>query len=281
MSDFKQIYHICTDALRRCMINPRIYISVLLATVLIEPLISPIRDFAGWAGVPSAPWVFPFLMQEYYIQTIILFGAVLLFCDAPFMNEGTPYWVIRSGRKNWFWGQIGYVFFASLIYFLLIISVSIMLLIPNVTLDWDWGKVLNTLSQTDTAFQIGTNKLDASLQIAYTPTLSMLFSLLMSWLNGVLIGMVMFLVNLNMKRIMGPVLGALLSTLPYFAIYSSNIHIIYFFAPGTWMNIMLLHTERMPSLLYAVVFLGIAISALIFLSYLSIRKRTIDVLPTI
>lgn len=281
MADIRQAYHICIDALRRCMVNPRIYISLILVIVLMQPLISPIGKFAEWAEIPSSPWLFPFLAQHYYIQTIMLFGVVLLFCDAPFINEGTPYLLIRAGRKNWFWGQIGYIFFASLIYFLLIIAASILLLAPHVALGMEWGKILKTLGLANASLQVGTEQLDASLQAAYAPMQAMFISLLASWMNGVLIGVVIFFANLIANRSMGPITGALLSALPYFAVNGSNIKTIYYFVPSTWMDIMRINSAGMPSFLYAALFLGIAISSLIVLSYLSIRKRAIDVLPSI
>ena len=39
-------------------------------------------------------------------QLFIILGALLLFCDAPFLNQNSSWQILRAGRKNWFWGNM-------------------------------------------------------------------------------------------------------------------------------------------------------------------------------
>ena len=67
------------------------------------------------------------------------------------MKSWTMYQVVRTGRVRWALGQIGTIVLSSYIFVLIAIGMTGGLLLPNITLDEGWGKVLYTLSMTGTS----------------------------------------------------------------------------------------------------------------------------------
>lgn len=277
MRNVKQILLICINNIKRSLINPRIYLSYLLVFTLIKQLTDTIRTFSVQMEINTAPWIYPCLVQKYYIQMILILGIVLLFCDAPFMNESTPFLLIRSGRRNWLLGQIAYIISMSFIYFAVIVLLSVILLFPQVDCQLGWGKILGTLAQTDASPLI----LDYRMQIIYTPIAAMGYSFLISWLVGIITGLLILVLNLYFKHFLGPMVGATIAFLPYFAINFSSLYNIFYVSPASWMDITLWtgdKTSKLPSREYIIAFIGITLVALVTISLIKIRKITIDVM---
>lgn len=282
MHNIKQIFLICRNNIQRSFINPRTYISFLLVLVLMQQLTQTLRKFSSAMGVKTAPWIYPYLAQKYYIQMILILGIVFLFCDAPFMNESTPFLLIRSGRRNWILGQITYIIIMSFLYYTVIVMMSVLLLYPQVQWQMGWGKILGTLAQTNAASQIGISELllDYRMQITYTPIAAMGYSFIISWLVGVITGLLMLVLNFCFKYIIGQMVGAAIAFLPYFAINFSSLYDIYYVSPASWMNIMIWtgdRTSKLPTKVYMSLFIGVTILALILIALVKTKKCTIDV----
>lgn len=273
-----QILGVLGDNLRRLLINPRFYISLILVTILMHQIIGPIRIFCSETGISITPWIFPHVVQWYFIQNIILIGVVLLFCDAPFFNEGTPFLIMRSGRGNWIKAQLLYVMAASFICCFSLLLISILLTAPYIDFSLEWGKIINTLAQTDASNQIGTVKLDYKILQLYHPVQATALSFFISWLVVSFTGILMLTANLFGRRIIGAVLGTALSFTPYFAMTFTNLYIGYYVSPPTWMDITLLADtgySSYPSASYIFSFLVIGIIVLSLISYLRMRKKII------
>jgi len=147
---------VCLDNFRRWGTNPRIYVLAVLILLMQETMmVGSVRNFSYWVNVPVAPWIYPFLTADWYLCMLEALGAVMLFCDAPFMNEGTPYLFVRTGRTAWLGGQILYIIAAAAIYQLFFVAAGILLLSPHMIWTLDWGKVLGTLAQTDAGYANG------------------------------------------------------------------------------------------------------------------------------
>lgn len=79
---------------------------------------------------------------EYYILLssdnnfyfFLMIGLVLLISDCPFVPEGTGYYLLRSNRHSWFWGQVIYIFMIAILVNLFLLLVTAITLIPHVTL---------------------------------------------------------------------------------------------------------------------------------------------------
>lgn len=274
---------VCLDNLRRWATNPRIFVIALLLLLMEENMmVGGVRAFSQVVDLPVAPWVYPFLTGDWYIALMEIFGVILLFCDAPFMNEGTPYLFVRSGRKAWFWGQVLYIFIASALYQLFIAAGAALLLAGDLAWTADWGKVLGTLSQTQRGMAVGIKLTDTVVR-NFSPAQAMLLAFALCWMVMVVFGMVIFTVNLMLPRLWGAVFASILALVMPFSMNASGKTMQYF-SPGSWMCFPLIDfsdTTPYPSLRYVLTSGCLLIGALAAISYWRYRKRSIDVLPNI
>lgn len=280
MDSIKRIMHLCMNNIRRWAANPRCYVIAVLGAVWIHYLVSPILTFSQAVDVKVTPWAFPFTLIDWYPPMVIMLGVVLLFCDAPFMNNSTPYECIRSGKKYWVLGQLLYVVTASLIFVLLLVLVSILCLAPNIDFSSGWGKIYNTLAQTNAGIGQVFIPISYRIILSYSPLDATLLTALILFLETIFVGLVMFALNMITKRIGGVFAGMLLAFLPAFASVV-GIPQFYYFAPTAWANLDMLDItgrSMFPSLSYALCFLIISIGILIVLILKIYKKREIEVL---
>ena len=114
---------------------------------------------------------------------------ILLFCDAPFIDDNQAYVIARSGRIPWSIGQIAYIIIASSIYFLFLLFLTIIINISHIQFTSSWGKVLGTLANTNASSVIGlTTFVSRNILYYFTPLQEMWFTFFLSWLVGVVLG---------------------------------------------------------------------------------------------
>lgn len=224
----------CTHHLRSWPSQPRILILFLLVPGYLSLLERPIVRFCDHVGVAVSPWVFPFLTNDWYTLMLLMFGVILLFCDAPFINDSQPYLLLRAGRAQWAAGQILYIMVGTFLYFGYTFLVSILLLIPNVTFQADWGKVFYTLSNTDAGskFQIPIF-ISPSIIAGYSPAAAILITFFTAFLAGVLLALVMMVINLYFRHAIGVTAAMLLTLMQAF---STNVGLpfLYYLSPISW-----------------------------------------------
>lgn len=272
---------IAMNNIRKWQMNPRIYILGLLILMFLNIMLAPVRNAATSVNLPVSVWVFPFLLSDYYSLMLIMFGFVLFLCDAPFIDSEQAYLIIRSGKKAWVKGQLLYICLASAVYFLFVFVAGAVLLLPNLSFDAEWGKLLQTLAQTDMNRQFNIS-LGVSYKIIrlYNPIVATLASYFMAWLVGVFLGVLLFVLNAYFSRAIGVIVT---SGLVLFEIFCLNSPFIFtYFSPVSWVSLAILDTQsisKYPSFVYAVTVTLALIILLSLISFLWIRKKDIKVLP--
>ena len=210
----------------------------------------------------------------------MLLLSVLLFCDAPFMSNRTPYECVRSGRQLWIKGQIIYIFAATTLFVMFMIITSIACLSPNIVFLNDWGKVLNTLAQTDIGMHFNIMPVSYFMMINYTPAEAMFLSSIMLVLIINMIGLIMLVLNMTISRVVGIFVALFLAFLPAFANVSDSPK-LYYVIPTTWANITMFDikgTSLYPSLLYAVISILVINLALCFTAVHLIKNRHVEII---
>lgn len=124
MRDIKQAFQIAKQNFTGWRKNPRIYMTFILAAILCLMLSNQI--IAQAIKYETILQVFEPFIWTYGDATHVMLSSlllVLLFADMPFVNQATPYWLIRTKRSVWLAGQIIYVIFTAVIYnlFMLVI----------------------------------------------------------------------------------------------------------------------------------------------------------------
>lgn len=271
------IISVARNGIFRTLLQGRFYFIIFINITLMKQLTDSIKDFSQLTGVKVVPCIFPFLMQQTFIQLLFLVGATMLFCDAPFIAQDSSFEMIRTGKKKWLLGKLMYVIGMSFIYTATLMLISGLLLFPQITIQKGWGKALFTLAQTNAASVLENDyiHLDYSLMLQYEPLEAMLMSGLMAWLVCIIVGLCILVINLSFERLPGSVGGITVAMLPYFQKNFSNLHTMSFFSPGTWMNITLWNTKvrtHYPTVKYMVTFFVLSIAIMAAISFLQFER---------
>lgn len=271
--------------------NPRIYVIAALLIVFISSDVFPIAHFSDAVHVNVAPWVFPFLMSDNVTMIVVMLGIVFLFCDAPFIDATQPYLVVRAGRRNWFVGQIVYIMSASALYLLYVLLLSFVFFIPHIAFVNDWGRMISTLALNGQqgvpmykqAYNIPLS-FSAYITGNYLPIAAMGWSLLITWLESVFLGLLMFLLNMHINRVAGAAVAVGLILLGDFVYQFGNVYLALYFSPLSWVNLNVMDAtglSQSPSKLYALVVLFILAAVLAVFAIVTEKKQNIDVIPQI
>ncbi len=282
MDKIRKVIFLAGNNFRKWSANPRIYMILLLLIGYLNMMLSPIRDFCQTVEYPIAPWVFPFLMTQPYSLLMLLLGLILMFCDAPFIESEQPYIITRTGRMLWTGGQIVYIVLASALYFLSVIFLTVMLLLPCISLESGWGKVINTFSQGNAARYGVVIPFDYTIVKTLSPMQAMLMEFFICWLLGIVLGILMFCINLRVSRSAGAIFAAGIAILPLFVRKTDwGLHYV---SPASWVSLSVLDiagATSFPSVPYAITGFLFLTAILTVLAMLSMRHRDIDVLKSV
>lgn len=283
MNSFKTTIDICNENLKKWSSNYRIWVLFILITIFIFDYTNEIMKFAYSVEYKVSPWMFPFLFTQKYMIRIIFMGVILLFCDAPFIDETQPYIIIRSGRKLWNMGQICYIFFSSLIYFLFLILISIILNLRYMELTSEWGKILGTLGSGNLLDGISYKvSISGKIVTFFNPITAMILTFVLAILVSVFIGLLIYLVNsFSNTQFLGTLIGIFIVLLDTLAKYNINLLWV---SPVSWVNLSNIdidRTSKLPTLPYIFSILTVLISMIIILIVCCNKKKSIEVRPSI
>lgn len=277
------ILSIAQNGVKKWLINPRIYLIATLLIAYFHSRISQIYRFCEHYDTKISPYLFPYFLSDDHVVLIASLGALLLFCDAPFIDSEQPYIVLRSGRKRWVMGQVCYIALSSMIYTLFMYLVTIVLLLPWMEFSMEWGKVIGTLAQTTIGSGFGvTIEFDRYIFLGYSPISALLLSFLLCFSVVFFLGVLMFYLNLRANRMVGTIVGAILILWQLVIRKTSTVLIRY--SPISWMKLAQIDingTTLYPNLVYVLVALYIMIVILVALSVLCMCKKDIDVLKAV
>ena len=272
---------VCRQDFRKWATDYRVWIAGIFALILTRIFTQGIAEFSGLVHIPVTPWIYPFLYTHNYVKLLFFFPLVLLFCNAPFIDDTQPYILIRAGRSAWGAGQVLYIVLAAGAYFAVLILCTLLLHFPHMTFEADWGKVIGTLAKTDAYQQLNHPVFVSSHIVTYfTPLVAMWYTFFLSWLAGIFLGLVIYFVNsLTHTRSLGVFTASFF--LVWDAVCGENYKLIRL-SPVSWCNLQTIDiggVSSYPSIRFILIGYSLVIALLITLSFVVTRKQTIDVLP--
>lgn len=202
-------FRICTMQLRRAAKNKRIWLIFLIMGFFMTELLYPVADFSKMTGVPVTPYAFPHLVNDFRSQLMMMGGAVILFCDAPFEGREYTYILPRSRRLGWAAGQVGYIVVLSFAYVLFLFASSVLPLICRVSFDMKWGKIWGTLAKTSAGIQIGLPfEVTEYLVSCYDAIPALVLSLVLEFACVLWLGLLTYALNKMTNRPVGTMAAA-------------------------------------------------------------------------
>lgn len=292
MGNLKNIFQVCTNGFLKWHKNIRVIIVFLLMAVFLLYTTRGARDLAMQQNMAVTPWIYPFLFGQSFNQILFYLPLIFLFCDAPFFDEQFPYVCARSKRQVWAGGQVLYIFLSALIFTAALYLFSIVFFIPNLGFSLEWGKILRMLLMGSSfsgdfanTYALGVF-MSPTIFTNYTPLQATGIALLITWLNCVFLGLLMFLINMRSPRGFGAVAASLVVFFSFFASQFTNgnrAQMIYYFSPISWSDISNIQTgtELRPPLAYVICMLTAIVTALSVLAVRAMKHRDIDVLPEV
>lgn len=278
MNNIKICFSIATNNIRKWSANPRIYVLLILMIMFSWHYVSPYVSAAKTLGYRVTPWIFPHMVNYFNLQRFIMLGLILLFCDAPFMDNTQPYVIIRSKKTTWAIGQIIYIALATAIYLITLICLTLIILLPTMYFSAGWGKILTTLANSNAGSKFGLDYISYSIVSSFSPIQAMILSLILEWLVGILLGLVMFATNMYFKRGVGAIVAIAIVMFDTFvgfgSVYVSKL------SPVSFPRLGIIDSSGIsskPSPGYICAFFIISIAVLIFMSVRSIKRKSLEV----
>lgn len=219
MNNFIKGMKICKGQFLEWPITPRVYLSFalgILFTVLPSvwylqyslELLQPINIFEP----------FIIIINNRFFNAFLFLGYLFLVADAPFMTHRGFYSVIRTTKSAWGLGILLYIFTSALVYYLIMFIVSVVVGASHGFFANIWSDPIYRLCANTPAFAIKKYYLSFS-NIAYlqnfTPISSTIQCILMSSFYGAIIGSIIFVINLNIRKIYGGLVGLLIHLLGF------------------------------------------------------------------
>lgn len=259
------------------------YLSVMMIIAFLNVLYTiTLRKFSYLTGYAITPYFFPFLVSISFYNMIFFALYIYFFSDAPFVQRNTIYQMIRCGRTRWGIIQLEKIFLSNFIFNLSSFFLSIMVLLPYISFEKGWGKVIYTLSRTNMGESY---KISISFMYdiigKYTPLQFMALTMIILWLAGSAIGIMMFSLSLFVGRITTLICVSIFVVLPIvlddFPIVLRPLAI--YFSPISWTRITEIGQfkygiPRLPSLIF--ILSAYIIMCILFSAAALIRLRTID-----
>ncbi|MBW4081239.1 hypothetical protein [Paenibacillus sp. S150] len=287
MIDCKTIWLCAQLNFKKWKITPRIYTLAVVVGAFSLWMFSWIADYSAAVDTDVSPWVFPYLMSVPVMFHIFGCLTALLFCDAPFTDNHTPFLMIRMSKRDWAIGQLLYIVLAAFVYTAFFTLMSMLVLIPNVKFSSDWGTVLKTI-----AFNRGSlNKynitpyaeIGSPVITMFSALPAMLISFGLFWLVSVFIGVLIFSFQVVIGRLSGLIAAGIFTFISYFSVYAGQMaygRVIYYVSPLNWSSMFYLDwggAGQMPSPAYAVSVLAVSILLMSTLSIIVFCRRDMNI----
>jgi hypothetical protein len=285
MASIRAVWRVGMNNFKTWSANPRIYLIALFLALYLGSALQTLRDYLVATGLPVTPWAIVPLLNDGGAQLFLLAGAVVLFCDAPFLDRQSPYVMVRTGKARWTLGQVLYVLLASLAYYAFAILAALLNLVPYLTRpNIGWGRALLTLAQTSDSQQVAL-WVDYQVMLDHTPLEAALLTVGIGVLTTAVLGLLMFVCNLLSNRFTGVVVGAVYAFLSQFAYEIPNdMAWLRYFIPSSWVNLSFITSNPLsffPKINEVLLILPALVLLLAGVGYLAMRRRTVEVLPQI
>ena len=278
MGKFKVLRCVLVHDLKKGLTNYRSILAVPLVFMIVHRSSEAIRMLCAKYQATASPLpFFTYMTSTATMSALLLLCWLMLMCDAPFIDDTQPYILLRSGRILWSFGQMLYIFTASLIYWAWVVACCILVLYPYVGWDPQWGKVYYSLTYYESYGLDVSKNIQACYSVMGAFGLSLGFNIALC----IFLAQLTYLVNLLTSRMYGALIATALVLLHWsyymwgsapWAIKASPVTL----AALNWLEASTIKSNY-PPVSYAIQFFIISIAVLTALCVLAIRRRAICV----
>jgi len=216
MYRIRQVFSVAGYNFRRWHMNPRIIVTFALAFILCfllsEKAVGFTRQMQTTMQIAEA-FIWTFGDSNSILLSSLL--LVLLFADMPFIDKGTPFYLIRADRKTWLLGQGLYITLATLIYMAFILLSTAAVCARNSFVGNVWSETAAILGYSGAGQSIALPALVKTLEMSL-PYRCMFGIFLLMLLYALLMAFIMLFFNITRGQLAGVVSAFVFSLYGFF-----------------------------------------------------------------
>ena len=203
MSKLRQSFSVAAYDFRQWHKNPRIFITFALAFILCfllsDKAVRFAREYETTMQIVEAfVWTFGDANSILLASLLLL----LLFADMPFINAGTPLYLLRIDRKTWLFGQAIYITLATAIYMLFILGATSLICMGQSFVGNMWSETAAILGYSGAGKAVALPALVKTLEMS-TPYACMATIFLLMLLYALLMAFLMLTFNIRRGQLAG------------------------------------------------------------------------------
>ncbi len=269
MHNLKVIRYISRLQWRKSLHRTQFWLVVILVPLLAYRYMQPVLRFVTATGVNATPVGLTFFLSDYGLSFVVTLGLLMLFSQAPFMDEQMTFVLLRCDNRKWYMGSILYCMETAFFYVLYWCACLLLPLIGKLNLTMEWGKIWTTLCRTDAYFDYRILvKMPYGL-LAYDGWQALIYSITLKGTFCMLIVSIIFTGNMIKRIPIGSVVSVLMLLQDYFAMNGHGFA-YYWYSPSTMSRLSMLdstNTFLQPSMWEA---FGVLMTATILVQLLGI-----------
>lgn len=236
---------------RNSFLSKRNFVLFFLLFFVTHIFLNPIKQYALRVQYRVSVWCFVFLLFDLYYLLVFILACIYFFSNVPFLNYHQIYRIVRLGKVKWGIYQIINIFISSILLVSMTLWMTVMNLFPHVFWENDWGKIIYTLSLTNSGEQYHV-LLDFSYDIIkkYNPLQVVSLVFLIGILVVFFLGNIMFVLSLYFSRVVALSIASVEAAM---IIMSENMYLfpkMIFITPLSWLrlsHIQYLLQKNMPA----------------------------------
>ena len=238
--------------------DTKVLMVFVLLFLYVRNYTEPIVEFSKTVHVGISPYLFSLFMNDMVFPIIVALGYLLLICNAPFLNKGYLFLVARTGKLYWVIGEACFLFTYAVFYVLMLIGLTILNILPYISWEMEWGRIIMSLVRTDASVQFQTLEISPYVVENYSAIEALQKTALLSVLFFWGIGMLVFAFNYAFQNFFGVVVavGLIFFDLGIYNLFSSSMW--YKFSPMSLIKLSIVSGVNVwnPTYEYAVIALS-------------------------
>lgn len=267
--------------------KPKNIIVMLLTAILIWENLKPIKAFSALTGENVPLWIFSLLYTSptqatNVLKTLLILAFIFIVSDVPFYTKMDIYLRQRIHYRGWIISYLLQGLLSAVLYNLFVNVLIIIFTFPHITFEAKWGKLISTLTYSNSYSQYRG-------ELLYISNIIDNFSPVLAWLHTffltVLVMYFLYLVMLLLKMVqenewLGQLVGIFFICIDWVICYM-NISYTYWFSPVSLTSIQIYYhrNTNMPDIRQSyilILLLDAILCSLVFLKGVYGNERSIS-----
>lgn len=247
MEGYRAAYVIMRQNLAEWRRNDRVLVVLGLAFLLLYIYMGGLPVYALEHGQKNSPFILALAFvggenANGSLKVLLLFGVVVLFCNAPFLDEQKLFLILRSRRKGWWTGEILYIIIGTAVYMSYLFLILCGIVLPCAGMQVGWGdSIMTAMAGSYEAYSTMFSgiRMPVDLLLRASPESSALYVFLVGWMVMCILGLLIYCVNLYTgKAWTGVALAAFVVVLDPVLLYTQNTYNTYrlLLSPASWIS---------------------------------------------